>query len=132
VPVRRVVSKKRGRDGAHLCLQAPVGAQHSLAQSQRQVGKSDITRVALETSNETCKKRRKRDPGKEQQEETRKSAEGEMYMKENGQITAPLIRWMCPYEVQFSVKRQELKPRSQRAIGYFRPCFRRTRERTRA
>jgi hypothetical protein len=55
VPVRRAVSnKKRGRDGAHLCLQAPVGAQHSLAQSQRQVGKSDITRVALETSNATC------------------------------------------------------------------------------
>jgi hypothetical protein len=45
--VRRPVSKKRGRDGAHLCLQAPVGAQHSLAQSQRQVGKSDITSVAL-------------------------------------------------------------------------------------
>jgi hypothetical protein len=27
------------------------------------------------------------------------------------------VRWMCPYEVQFSVKRQDLKPRSQRAIG---------------
>jgi hypothetical protein len=46
------------------------------------VGKSDITRVALETGNETCKKRRKRDPGKEQQEEARESAEGGMYMKD--------------------------------------------------
>jgi hypothetical protein len=46
------------------------------------VGKSGITKVALETSNGTCKKRRKRDPGKEQQEKARGSAEGEMYMKD--------------------------------------------------
>jgi hypothetical protein len=46
------------------------------------VGKSGITRAALEAGNETCKKRRKRDTGKEQQEEARGSAEGEMDWKD--------------------------------------------------
>jgi hypothetical protein len=46
------------------------------------LGKSDITGVALETSNATCKKRRKRYPGKEQQGEARESAEGEMGWKD--------------------------------------------------
>jgi hypothetical protein len=39
------VSWKRARDDEHLCLPAPVGAQHSFAQSQRQMGKRGITRV---------------------------------------------------------------------------------------
>jgi hypothetical protein len=57
------VSRKGAPGDAHLCLPAPVGAQHLFAQSQRQVGKSGITRVTPETSNETRKTRRKRDRG---------------------------------------------------------------------
>jgi hypothetical protein len=43
------VPRKGGRDDA----------QHSFVQSKRQVENSGITRVALETSNATCKKMRK-------------------------------------------------------------------------